>query len=233
MASLTLASKATQATLLPALLVATHANESDPNISITIQFEDSQSLKQAEGATAELTLGTDAPSVGSENAIAKLVDLYPSLQVKNQNQVRAETTQQINDRLADIHKVKEWLARTSAYYAMDFKTIEGPLLELDSHLTLRTYIVGYSLTVADLSVWGAVRGNKIAYAAIKKGNMLNLSRWFRFVEETNPWIVTAMHSMNAQALEKKTAKSKEGASYDIALPDTEKGVVTRFPPEPS
>ena len=134
---------------------------------------------------------------------------------------------------ADIKKVKEWLARISAFYAMDFKTIESPLLELDSHLTLRTYIAGYSLTMADLSIWGAVRGNKVAYAAIKKGNMLNLSRWFRFVEETNPWIVTAIHSMNARALEKKAAKSKEGASYDVALPDTEKGVVTRFPPEPS
>lgn len=116
---------------------------------------------------------------------------------------------------------------------MDFKTIERPLLELDSHLTLRTHIVGYSLTVADLSVWGAVRGNKVAYTVIKKGNMLNLSRWFRFVEETNHWIVTTIHSLNAQALEKKVAKSKEGASYDVALPDIEKGVVTRFPPEPS
>lgn len=116
---------------------------------------------------------------------------------------------------------------------MDFKTIEPPLLELDSHLTLRTHIIGYSLTTADLSIWGAIRGNKVAYAAIKKGNVVNLSRWFRFVEETNPWIATAIHSMNAHALEKKAAKSKEGANYDIALPDTEKGVVTRFPPEPS
>ena len=134
---------------------------------------------------------------------------------------------------ANTHEVKEWLARTRSYYPADFKTVEGPLLELDSHLTLRTYVVGYTLTTADLSVWGAVRGNKVAYAAIKKGNMLNLSRWFRFMEETNPWIMTAIHSLNAQAQEKKAAKSKEGASYDIALLDVEKGVVTRFPPEPS
>lgn len=82
-------------------------------------------------------------------------------------------------------------------------------------------------------MWGAVRGNKIAYAAIKKGNMLNVSRWFRFVDEANSWIAIALQSLNAQTQEKKTAKSKEGASYDIALPDTAKGVVTRFPPEPS
>lgn len=121
----------------------------------------------------------------------------------------------------------------SSLILSDFKAVEGPLLELDAHLTLRSYIIGYTLTVADLCVWGALRGNKIAYAAVKKGNIVNVSRWFRFIEEANPWIATALQSLNAQAQETKTAKSKEGASYDIALPDTAKGVVTRFPPEPS
>lgn len=93
--------------------------------------------------------------------------------------------------------------------------------------------MGYTLTVADLSVWGAIRGNKIAYAAVKKGALVNVNRWFKFIDETNPWIVAAVHSANAQAQAKKATKSSEGASYDIALPDTEKGVVTRFPPEPS
>jgi glutamyl-tRNA synthetase len=32
---------------------------------------------------------------------------------------------------------------------------------------------------------------------------------------------------------KKMAASKAGASYNMALQDVEKGVVTRFPPEPS
>ena len=107
------------------------------------------------------------------------------------------------------------------------------MLELDSHLTLRSHIQGYGLTVVDLFVWGAVRGNKIAHAAIKKGAMLNVSRWFKYIDEANPWIAEALQTLNAQALEKKSAKSKEGGSYDIALPDTQKGVVTRFPPEPS
>ena len=107
------------------------------------------------------------------------------------------------------------------------------MYELDAHLILRSYVVGYSLTLADLAVWGAVRGNKVAYAAVKKGNILHVSRWFRFVEETNPWIANAVQSANAQAQAKKATKSAEGASYDIALPDTDKGVVTRFPPEPS
>lgn len=130
-------------------------------------------------------------------------------------------------------QVKEWLGRTASFFPTDFKSVDGPLLELDAHLTLRSHIVGYTLTVADLSIWGAIRGNKVANAAIKKGTLLNVTRWFRFIDETNPWIAAAVHSANAQAQAKKATKSSGGASYDIALRDTEKGVVTRFPPEPS
>ena len=107
------------------------------------------------------------------------------------------------------------------------------MLELNSHLTLRTHIVGYTVTLADLAIWGAIRGNKIATASVKKGAMINVSRWFKYIEEINPWISEAIQALNAQAQERKAAKSKEGGSFDIGLPDTEKGVVTRFPPEPS
>ena len=63
--------------------------------------------------------------------------------------------------------------------------------------------------------------------------MLNIIRWFRFIDETAPWVATVIQSANAQARSRRSAKSAEGASYEIALPETEKGVVTRFPPEPS
>ena len=106
------------------------------------------------------------------------------------------------------------------------------MLELDTHLTLRSYIVGYQLTLADLYVYGVIRGNKFANAALKKGALVNVSRWFKYIEETNPWVAIAIQSANAQAQAKKLAKSKE-ANYDIDLPDIEKGIVTRFPPEPS
>lgn len=53
------------------------------------------------------------------------------------------------------------------------------------------------------------------------------------MEELCPWTTAAIDSLTAAAKEKKSAKSKEGASYDIALKNTDGGVVTRFPPEPS
>lgn len=106
-------------------------------------------------------------------------------------------------------------------------------MRLDTHLLLRSFVVGYSLSTADIALWGALRGNRIAVAALKKGNLVNLTRWYRFLEELCPWASSAVESMNAVDRKKKLAKSKEGGSYDIDLRNTENGVVTRFPPEPS
>ena len=89
------------------------------------------------------------------------------------------------------------------------------------------------MSTPDIALWGALRGNRVAAAAIKRGVLVNLTRWYRFLEELCPWAASAVESLNAAAKEKKVAKSKEGASYDIALRNTENGVVTRFPPEPS
>jgi glutamyl-tRNA synthetase len=94
-------------------------------------------------------------------------------------------------------------------------------------------MVGYSLSTPDIALWGALRGNRVAISAIRKGALVNLTRWFNFLDELCPWASAALESLNASAKEKKAAKAKEGASYDIALQNTDKGVVTRFPPEPS
>ena len=116
---------------------------------------------------------------------------------------------------------------------LDFKALDPILQRIDTHLLLRSFIVGYSLSTPDIAIWGALRGNRVAVAALKKGSLVNFTRWYRFLEELCPWTNGAVESMSAAAKEKKNAKAKEGANYDIALKGTENGVVTRFPPEPS
>ena len=98
---------------------------------------------------------------------------------------------------------------------------------------LRSYIVGYDFTYADIAIWGTLRGNRAAYGFIKKDHLINVGRWFRFVEESWPWVTEVVDEFSVQIKERKAVKAREGASYEIALPETEKGVVTRFPPEPS
>ena len=115
---------------------------------------------------------------------------------------------------------------------LDNKTLDPSLQGLDSHLTLRSHIVGYSLTAADVFVWGTLRGNKIAYAKVKKANN-NIQRWFNYINDTNPWLAAAVTELNSISIQKKAVASSQGGSYDIGLSKVEGGVVTRFPPEPS
>lgn len=93
-------------------------------------------------------------------------------------------------------------------------------------------MVGYSLSVADIAIWGTLRGNKIAHANLKRSNS-NITRWFRFIEERNAWMSSVIFEMNAIASHKRAIASAEGGSYDIGINHAEGGSVTRFPPEPS
>lgn len=110
--------------------------------------------------------------------------------------------------------------------------MDSPLKELDAHLTLRSHVVGYSLTAADLAVWGALRGNRVVLGSLQKVSN-NITRWYRFIEDSNPWIANAVSNLYAESQRKRAIASASGGSYNIGLQNTENGVVTRFPPEPS
>ena len=114
---------------------------------------------------------------------------------------------------------------------LDFKSLEKPIQELDAHLTLRSYIIGYSFTLADIAVWGALRGNKVATALRQK--RFCVARWFDFIKQTNPWVTKAISGLESTVRLRKAAASAAGGSYDIGLENIENRVVTRFPPEPS
>jgi glutamyl-tRNA synthetase len=128
-------------------------------------------------------------------------------------------------------QIHEWLGRSADLTVTDFKSLEMPMKELESHLTLRSYIVGHSLTTADVGVWGALRGNKVFHGV--RGKYVNVSRWFEFIQDSNPWITPAVEGLYATVRQRRTAASAAGGNYNIGLKNTENGIVTRFPPEPS
>ena len=83
MAALTIASKANQATTFPALLVAHNAKEADSKASITVNFEEVDTLKAENKPTVEIVVGSGTSTYGSEKVIEVLIEAYPFLQGKN------------------------------------------------------------------------------------------------------------------------------------------------------
>ena len=130
-------------------------------------------------------------------------------------------------------KEEEAATLAAALAAPDYKAVEPHLLKLDKYLTLRSYIDGYQISNSDVKLWVALRSNKVTNAFLKKGSLINLTRWFVFVEQSHPEIQSEIKVADDAVKAKKAALSKAGASYNIALQDADKGVVTRFPPEPS
>ncbi|KZZ93466.1 glutamyl-tRNA synthetase [Ascosphaera apis ARSEF 7405] len=212
-ASLTIANKANAAFTLPALVAVNHLKHVLPDFSIDTTFEPTETVG-ADSTNKVILTTADGKSYADDHVLYYLRDTYPALQSGNKAQV------------------DEWIARSAAFKPLDFKSLEQPLKELESHLVLRTYIVGFSLTLADLTLWATLRGNRVTVASIRR-NPNCVSRWFSFIEATNPWLNAAVTDLNAAAAKKKAAASAAGGSYNIGLKDTQNGVVTRFPPEPS
>eukprot|EP00771_Trimastix_marina_P003710 gnl/Trimastix_PCT/506.p2 GENE.gnl/Trimastix_PCT/506~~gnl/Trimastix_PCT/506.p2 ORF type:complete len:734 (-),score=291.67 gnl/Trimastix_PCT/506:135-2282(-) len=114
---------------------------------------------------------------------------------------------------------------------------------LNGHLQLRSFFVGYDLTLADVAVWGALKvlpeWNESASAKLPM-----LARWYAHLENSGSFRAVSAIA-RARRPPPKTAKStakgaavagkkKASGSFDINLPGASEGnVVTRFPPEPS
>lgn len=116
----------------------------------------------------------------------------------------------------------------------DLKVLEPALLELDLSLTLRTYLDGYHIGQIDQQAWTALRTNKLINGLIRQRRMpMNVSRWLANINATHPEIQQEFNTPQARTHDHRATASRAGASYNIGLADTQRGVVTRFPPEPS
>ncbi|KAH9909518.1 glutamyl-tRNA synthetase [Xylariomycetidae sp. FL2044] len=125
------------------------------------------------------------------------------------------------------------LVAVSSLLGGDFKSIEPHLIRLEKHLTLRTYLAGYTLSEIDAKIWVSIRSNRVAAAFVRKGTYANLYRWFMFVEQNHPEIQAEVKAADEVRKAKVQAGSRAGGSFNLALQDVDKGVVTRFLPEPS
>ncbi|KAA0711364.1 Bifunctional glutamate/proline--tRNA ligase [Triplophysa tibetana] len=131
-------------------------------------------------------------------------------------------------------EVDHWL-EFSARYLCGRSDLSLALLEVDKTLALRTFLVGRSVTLADLSVWAALKGN--VESQVKSGSYPHLCRWFSFLSSQVPFSSVGSKWAN-KITARKTAPVEKEKKQDLGkfveLPGAEMGkVVVRFPPEAS
>uniref|UniRef100_A0A673BNK3 Bifunctional glutamate/proline--tRNA ligase n=1 Tax=Sphaeramia orbicularis TaxID=375764 RepID=A0A673BNK3_9TELE len=117
-------------------------------------------------------------------------------------------------------EVDHWL-EFSARRLCGQSGLAAALGDLDKALSLRTFLVGHSLTLADLSVWAALKGSPY----LQNKSFSHVSRWFLFLSSQVPF--TAVGN-------KYDKEKKQDVGKFVDLPGAEMGkVVVRFPPEAS
>ncbi|KAI8848751.1 tRNA synthetases class I, catalytic domain-containing protein [Chytridium lagenaria] len=99
---------------------------------------------------------------------------------------------------------------------------------------MRSFLVGYSVSLADLACWGALKSIPVFTKQIKAGGDIGVyvTRWFNYLESLD-YVISAVADVE-KAKNTANKSNKDQGSFEIGLKDAAIGkVVTRFPPEPS
>lgn len=219
MATLTVAAKAP---FIPySTIIASEFVKAETDVSLTVEFVDEKSVESGSDATAKLVVGEKTYS-GELESLKGLAALIPSI------------SSSVDSSLSWVEFALGKLANKN------FKALAADLEKLDAHLNFRSFIVGYSYSLADIAVWGVLRANAVMGSVIKNAVYSNISRWYSFIALDSKFDVADKTTKSINELRKnlKAAKGekKEGhkANFAIDLPNAQMGkVVTRFPPEPS
>ncbi|KAJ7298321.1 hypothetical protein O6H91_Y004100 [Diphasiastrum complanatum] len=148
--------------------------------------------------------------------------------------------------------VDEWIDYASTF--SNGSEFEESCGYTNTYLEPRTFLVGFSISIADIVIWTNLAASGQRWESLRKGvKFPNLVRWYnsilfqypaledltsRYVRRKGkPMPIIKPNLMDARQVDRnqlKTDKEKAEGSFDIDLPGAEMGkVCTRFPPEPS
>ncbi|XP_030233255.1 bifunctional glutamate/proline--tRNA ligase isoform X4 [Gadus morhua] len=130
-------------------------------------------------------------------------------------------------------EVDHWLEFSSRRLCSQ-KGLALALGELEKALSLRTFLVGHALTLADLCVWAALKGNTEWSGQANAFSHVN--RWFSFLGAQGLFVDVGKKWANSKAPPRKanSEEKKQDLGKFVELPGAEMGkVVVRFPPEAS
>ncbi|XP_031602480.1 bifunctional glutamate/proline--tRNA ligase isoform X1 [Oreochromis aureus] len=198
-------------------------NTSNPPLGALLTAEHVKSSVQVsveEGKDTRLHI-SDSVQFSDDNSICRyLARVAPALGLYGSN-------------MMEQTEVDHWL-EFSARHLCNQPDLTVALAELDKALSLRTFLVGHALTLADLSVWAALKDHG---EWPKQGKSFShVSRWFFFLSSQVPF--TAVGNKYASKKASMNKSKVEGKKADVGkfveLPGAEMGkVVVRFPPEAS
>lgn len=218
MPTLTIASKAPF--IAYPSIIASEFVKAESKADLSVEYVDEKAVDSSD-ATASFTIDGKL-SAGEADVLQILASLAPSI---------SETAKESSS----------WVTFALEKLAnKNFKALATDLETLDSHLNFRSFIVGHSLSLADIAVWGVLRANAVMGSVLKNEVYINISRWYNFIG-ADPRFDVAEKTTKAINEMRKSAKASKGekkethkANFAINLPNAKMGqVVTRFPPEPS
>ncbi|XP_078001176.1 bifunctional glutamate/proline--tRNA ligase-like [Glandiceps talaboti] len=208
------------------------ASSSNPPLGALLVAEyvkDVVGVKIEWGQNTVIKLSNDV-SFNSNTAIARyLARLAPSIKLYGSNSLEAT-------------EVDHWLDFSAGRLGCPSE-YKDAVEYLNKVLGLRTYLVSDSVSLADFSVWGALRGNGEWLASLEgKKTPTHVTRWYKFlsaqeqfqaVEKSAPKLATAAASTSKAGGSSGSSKNVDAGKF-FELPGAEKGkVVVRFPPEAS
>ncbi|XP_037650125.1 bifunctional glutamate/proline--tRNA ligase isoform X1 [Sebastes umbrosus] len=198
-------------------------NTSNPPLGALLTAEHVKGSVQVsveEGKDTQLHV-SDAIQFNDANSISRyLARVAPALGLYGAN-------------LMEQTEVDHWL-EFSARRLCGQSDLSVALGELDKALSLRTFLVGHALTLADLSVWAALKGHGEWPSQGKSFSHVN--RWFSFLSSQVAFTAVGNKYTSKRAPMRKSSsdEKKQDLGKFAELPGAEMGkVVVRFPPEAS
>ncbi|XP_054568889.1 bifunctional glutamate/proline--tRNA ligase isoform X2 [Eptesicus fuscus] len=146
----------------------------------------------------------------------------------------AMTARLYGSNLMEHTEIDHWL-EFSATKLSSCNLFPSAINELNHCLSLRTYLVGNSLSLADLCVWATLKGNVAWQEQLQQNSApVHVKRWFGFLEAQQAFQSVGT-KWNVSATKAKGAPQKKpDVGKFVELPGAEMGKVTvRFPPEAS
>ncbi|XP_030125005.4 bifunctional glutamate/proline--tRNA ligase isoform X6 [Taeniopygia guttata] len=138
--------------------------------------------------------------------------------------------------LLEHTEIDHWL-EFSATKLSTSSQFPSAIQELNHCLSLRTYLVGNSLSLADLCVWAVLKGNSTWQEQIEQNKApVHAKRWYSFLEAQRAFqSVGAKWAAGTPKVKMATEKEKKAdVGKFVELPGAEMGkVIVRFPPEAS